>query len=84
MMTNVGNTGLTLEEEFATRERKYSLPDGSDARISSNKMTPQNDPYYTRRKVSAKHLEGVGQTGNTAARDWEVQDRKQAIFTIIQ
>jgi len=55
-IVNVGTTGLTPEEEYWNRERKYSV-NGVDARRFSNSrkggMVPLNDPYYGRKPVSS-------------------------------
>jgi hypothetical protein len=52
----VGETGLTQEEEFLNRERKYSVG-GVDVRKFSTSSTggwkPQADPYYGRKQVSS-------------------------------
>jgi hypothetical protein len=52
----VGDTGLTKEEEFLNRERKYSV-NGVDVRKFSTSSTggwkPQADPYYGRAQVSS-------------------------------
>jgi hypothetical protein len=53
----VGDTGLTPEEEFQNRERKYSVG-GYDVRKFSrggkNSLEPATDPYYARKMVSCK------------------------------
>ena len=53
----MGPTGLTPEEEYWNRERKYSVT-GVDVRKFSNSKTggfePQDDPYYGRKQVSCK------------------------------
>jgi hypothetical protein len=50
-------TGLSPEEEYQNRERKYSV-NGSDVRKFSkggkNSLEPSTDPYYNRKKVSSK------------------------------
>ena len=46
----VGETGLTKEEEFLNRERKYSR-DGGDLRKFSSTLEPASDPYYARKSV---------------------------------
>jgi len=81
-IAGVGETGLTPQEEFENRERKYSLADGSDARRFSNVLTPQTDPYYARKSVSKKGIVGVGETGATKAEEYEVRERKQSLFQL--
>ena len=53
----VGDTGLTPEEEFANRERKYSV-NGVDVRrfgsSSSGGWHPSDDPYYSRKKIDSE------------------------------
>jgi hypothetical protein len=53
---SVGETGLTPDEEYLNRERKYSV-NGVDVRKFSTSATgglePQNDPYYGRKSVSS-------------------------------
>ena len=54
-IVDVGNTGLTPEQEFYNRERKYSAT-GVDVRrfskSASGGLEPLNDPYYGRKRVS--------------------------------
>ncbi len=56
-ITNVGETGLSPEEEYLNRERKYSVG-GHDVRKFSrgtkNSLAPSTDPYYSRKKVTGK------------------------------
>lgn len=52
----VGETGLTPEEEYLNRERKYSVG-GSDVRkfgSNSGGFHPTDDPYYGRKAVKRK------------------------------
>lgn len=57
MIHGVGETGLTKEEEYLNRERKYSV-NGADLRKFSNagkgSYAPGDDPYYTRKPVDSK------------------------------
>lgn len=82
----VGETGLTPQEEWANRERKYSLKDGTDARrfsggLFGNLWTGDpKDPYYARKGVKKPEITGVGETGNTAAEDYQIRERKQSMF----
>jgi hypothetical protein len=85
MISGVGETGLTEQEEYINRERKYSLADGSDARrFSSAKggLTPASDPHYGRRQVSDAEIIGIGDTGGSKAEDFEVRERKQSMFQL--
>jgi len=78
----VGETGLSVDEEFLNRERKLSI-NGVDVRRFSNSATggfkPQSDPYYGRKPVSSKLTKGIGETGQTPAESFEVRERKQSI-----
>ncbi|KIW17499.1 hypothetical protein PV08_04693 [Exophiala spinifera] len=82
---DVGKTGLTPEQEFWNRERKYSLG-GVDVRKFSMSKTggiePQDDPYYGRRRVSNAEIAGLGETGMTPAEQYEVRERKQSLFQL--
>jgi hypothetical protein len=55
----VGATGLTPEEEYWNRERKYSVG-GHDVRKFSkgtkSSLEPSSDPYYARKRVSGECL----------------------------
>jgi len=85
MIHGVGDTGLSKQEEYHNRERKYSLADGSDARkFSSAKggLTPMSDPYYARKRASDVEIIGVGDTGGSKAEDFEVRERKQSMFQL--
>ena len=57
LIQGVGETGLTAEEEFENRERKYSVT-GVDVRRFDTKagsgFHPSNDPYYARKSVASK------------------------------
>ena len=56
-IAGVGETGLNAEEEFANRERKYSVG-GVDVRrfgsSASSGFKPTNDPYYGRKRVDSE------------------------------
>src|SRR5271163_1526820 len=78
----VGETGLTPQQEFENRERKFSLADGSDARRFSKTWKPLNDPYYGRKPIDKKETVGVGETGYTPAEEYEVRERKQSLFQL--
>jgi hypothetical protein len=56
----VGATGLTPEEEYWNRERKYSVG-GHDVRKFSkgtkSSLEPSSDPYYARKRVSGECLD---------------------------
>ncbi|KEF63269.1 uncharacterized protein A1O9_01246, partial [Exophiala aquamarina CBS 119918] len=82
---DVGQTGLTPEQEYWNRERKYSV-NGVDVRkFSTSKtggMEPQNDPYYGRKQVSSKETAGIGETMMTPAEAFEVRERKQSLFQL--
>lgn len=55
----MGLTGLTPEEEYWNRERKYSV-NGVDVRRFSNSkkggLEPLDDPYYGRKPVSSRFI----------------------------
>lgn len=59
MIKDVGYTGLTAEQEYENRERKYSV-DGVDLRKFSNSnkgfIHPTNDPFYGRKPVDGKSV----------------------------
>lgn len=61
MVKGVGETGLTTEQEYENRERKYSAT-GVDVRRFSNTSTgflnPSADPYYGRKSVHSKLIHG--------------------------
>lgn len=64
MIHGVGDTGMTKEEEYMSRERKYSVT-GVDVRkfdMGKNGWEPVNDPYYHRKSVDKSKLDGVGET----------------------
>ena len=56
-IVGVGDTGLSKEEEYQNRERKYSVG-GMDVRRFSkggkNSLQPSTDPYYARKMISCK------------------------------
>ncbi|RVX72231.1 hypothetical protein B0A52_04435 [Exophiala mesophila] len=84
-IVDVGNTGLTPEQEFYNRERKYSAT-GVDVRrfskSASGGLEPLNDPYYGRKRVSLAETAGIGETGSTPAEAYEVRERKQSLFQV--
>ncbi|KIW98967.1 uncharacterized protein Z519_00630 [Cladophialophora bantiana CBS 173.52] len=86
-IANVGLTGLSPEEEYWNRERKYSAT-GVDVRKFSNSrkggMEPQDDPYYSRRRVSAAEIANVAPLDSqmTPAEQYEVRERKQSLFQL--
>ncbi|KIX07042.1 uncharacterized protein Z518_05019 [Rhinocladiella mackenziei CBS 650.93] len=84
-IASVGITGLTPEQEYWSRERKYSLT-GVDVRKFSKSrkgaMEPQDDPYSGRKQVSAAEIAGIGETGMTPAEQFEVRERKQSLFQL--
>lgn len=58
-IAGVGATGLSPEEEYLNRERKYSATGVDVRRFSKGKksgLAPQDDPYYGRKKVSGNVL----------------------------
>ncbi|KAK5460920.1 hypothetical protein LTS15_002983 [Exophiala xenobiotica] len=82
---NVGETGLTPEEEYWNRERKYSVGGVDVRKFSTSKkggLEPQSDPYYGRKRVSNAEIAGVGETGMTPAEQYEVRERKQSLFQL--
>ncbi|EXJ95840.1 hypothetical protein A1O1_00965 [Capronia coronata CBS 617.96] len=84
-IADVGQTGLSPEEEYQNRERKYSV-NGVDVRKFSTSrkggLEPQDDPYYSRKKVSKAQITGVGETAMTPAEQFEVRERKQSLFQL--
>jgi hypothetical protein len=81
----VGITGLTPQQEYMNRERKYSAVDGTDIRSHSLKaITKPGDPYYNRKKVSDVEVVGVADLNDTMtpAEQYEVRERKQSMFQI--
>ncbi|KAI1621489.1 hypothetical protein EDD37DRAFT_119469 [Exophiala viscosa] len=82
---DIGATGLTPEQEYLNRERKYSVTGVDVRKFSTSKkggMEPANDPYYNRKKVSNAEISGVGQTDMTPAEQYEVRERKQSLFQL--
>lgn len=57
MIQGVGETGLTKQQEYENRERKYSLS-GADVRRFDNNgkfsFHPTKDPYYSRKPVHSE------------------------------
>lgn len=57
LIKDVGITGLSPEEEFWNREKKYTA-NGADVRRFSKSLDggaePLNDPYYGRKPVSSE------------------------------
>jgi hypothetical protein len=81
----VGITGLTPQEEYNNRERKFSAVDGTDIRSHSLKaITKPGDPYYNRKKLSDVETTGVADLNSymTPAEQYEVRERKQSMFQI--
>jgi len=59
LVQGVGETGLTPEEEYLGRERKYSV-NGSDVRRFSSGpkgLEPASDPYYSRKPVASEYTD---------------------------
>ncbi|OQV04739.1 hypothetical protein CLAIMM_09579 isoform 1 [Cladophialophora immunda] len=86
-ISNVGFTGLSPEEEYWNRERKYSATGVDVRKFSSSKkggMAPQDDPYYGRRRVSAAEIANVAplDAHMTPAEQYEVRERKQSLFQL--
>lgn len=78
----IGDTGLTPDEEYLSRERKYSVNGVDVRRFSTSRnsgMEPQDDPYYGRKPVSSALTKGIGETGMTPAETYEVRERKQSV-----
>lgn len=59
LIKGVGETGLSPEEEYLNRERKYSAT-GVDVRRFDTKpgsgFHPSNDPYYARKSENSKQI----------------------------
>ena len=84
-VSGVAPTGLTPQEEYLNRERKFSAADGTDIRSHSLKaITKPGDPYYNRKRVSDAEVHGVADlsTHMTPAEQFEVRERKQSMFQI--
>jgi len=83
LIRDVGLTGLTPDEEFLNRERKYTAGDGVDVRRFNkgldSGMAPQNDPYYSRRRVSNQEIHDIGQTGLSAEEEYQNRERKYSV-----
>jgi hypothetical protein len=77
LIQDVGLTGLTPQEEYLNRERKYSAADGTDIRSHSLKAIKKpGDPYYNRKRVSDAEAHGVGETGLTPQEEYNNRERK--------
>lgn len=77
LVQDVGITGLTRQEEFQNRERKFSSADGTDIRSHSLKaITKPGDPYYNRKRVSDVETDGVGITGLSPQEEYNNRERK--------
>jgi len=77
----VGETGLSKEEEYLNRERKYSLTGADVRKFSSGTKSgfaASNDPYYGRKQVNKAQIEGVGETEMSPAEVYEQRDNKTA------
>ncbi|KIX96057.1 uncharacterized protein Z520_08312 [Fonsecaea multimorphosa CBS 102226] len=86
-IANVGFTGLSPEEEYWNRERKYSATGVDVRKFSTSKksgLEPQDDPYYGRRRVSAAEIANVAplDAHMTPAEQYEVRERKQSLFQL--
>ena len=70
--------GLSEEQAFQARERKLSVagPGGTDLRKFSNKLTPKNDPFYSRKPVPSSLLEGSGVPGLSKEETVIARERK--------
>lgn len=78
-LVGVGETGLTPEQEYWNRERKYSV-NGVDVRkFSKGTWEPPNDPYYSRKRTSKEEIHGVGEIDLTPAEVYEQRERKQSL-----
>ena len=57
LIHGIGDSGLSAEEEYMNRERKYSV-NGADVRKFSDStkgfIHPTDDPYYGRKKLSSE------------------------------
>jgi hypothetical protein len=85
LIADVGITGLTPQEEYHNRERKFSAADGTDIRSHSLKaITKPGDPYYNRKQLSDVETTGVADLNSymTPAEQYEVRERKQSMFQI--
>ena len=88
-LEGIAPTGLTTQQEYDNRERKYSLADGTDVRKFGGGGKTGNlwsgnpkDPYYARKNENKTHIADVAQTGNTHAEDYEIRERKQSLFQL--
>lgn len=73
-INGVGETGLSKEEEYVNRERKYSQ-DGGDLRKFSrgktNSFEPSSDPFYNRKPVDSKweEIQAVATCANNGSQN---------------
>lgn len=84
---DVGATGLSPEEEYQNRERKFSATGVDVRKFSTSKkggLAPQSDPYYGRKKVSNAEISNVAPLSDhmTPAEQYEVRERKQSLFQL--
>ncbi|KAJ9652016.1 hypothetical protein H2198_008717 [Neophaeococcomyces mojaviensis] len=82
LIKDVGYTGLTKEEEYLNRERKYSV-NGADVRRFSNStksgLYPTDDPYYGRKSVDKSQIIGIGESGMSRAEEFETRENKASL-----
>jgi hypothetical protein len=84
---DIGETGLTPEQEYINRERKYSLasPDGGDIRKFSNpgggkkRSSKDLDPFYQRKPVPDSVIKDVGVTGLSKGEEFWNRERKYSL-----
>jgi len=79
---DIGETGLTPEEEFLARERKYSSKSGKDIRKFWNPSSKKKggvDPYYQRAQVPDSLIKDVGVTGLSPAEEHLNRERKYSL-----
>lgn len=81
-IAGVGETGLTPQQEYENRERKYSVNGGDVRRFSTKVLEPANDPYYNRQPVAAPQTAGVGELEITPAEAYQQRERKQSLFQL--
>lgn len=63
LIADVAPTGMSAEEEYLNRERKYSVGGGDLRKFSTggkNSLKPLNDPYYARKPVNSRYPYTLG------------------------
>lgn len=85
LIAGIGDTGLTKEQEYLNRERKYSLHGADVRRFSSSTKGgwhPIDDPYYGRKPLAKAQIDGVGETQLSKAEEFETRENKASLFDL--